>query len=160
MIVDDRHAIIGSSNINDRSLVGDRDSEVGILVSQQPESESKMNGEFYMVSEFASKMRKRCWNTILGKNYQNVADPKIHNNAHVWEDFYQIHDFIENGKNAKHEELKKINGFLIEFPYDFLSKQSGIWDEMIVIPMNIVSLEAPVVEVLRMDPIEVELIEE
>ena len=31
-IADDRLAIIGSSNINDRSLLGDRDSEVAILV--------------------------------------------------------------------------------------------------------------------------------
>lgn len=30
MIVDDRIAIIGSANINDRSMLGDRDSEVAI----------------------------------------------------------------------------------------------------------------------------------
>ena len=32
MIVDDRVAIIGSANINDRSLMGDRDSEVFIEI--------------------------------------------------------------------------------------------------------------------------------
>ncbi len=30
MIVDDKHAIIGSANINDRSLLGDRDSEIAV----------------------------------------------------------------------------------------------------------------------------------
>lgn len=28
MIVDDRHVICGSANINDRSMLGDRDSEI------------------------------------------------------------------------------------------------------------------------------------
>ena len=32
MIVDDKKLIIGSANINDRSLVGDRDSELAIIV--------------------------------------------------------------------------------------------------------------------------------
>jgi len=34
MIVDDRRFIIGSSNINDRSMLGDRDSEIGIVVEE------------------------------------------------------------------------------------------------------------------------------
>lgn len=32
MIVDDKRAIIGSANINDRSLCGDRDSELAIVI--------------------------------------------------------------------------------------------------------------------------------
>ncbi len=32
MIVDDCVALIGSANINDRSLLGDRDSEIAILI--------------------------------------------------------------------------------------------------------------------------------
>jgi phospholipase D1/2 len=32
MIVDDKRALIGSANINDRSLLGDRDSELAIVV--------------------------------------------------------------------------------------------------------------------------------
>jgi phospholipase D1/2 len=33
LIVDDRYVIIGSANINDRSLLGSRDHEIGVLVS-------------------------------------------------------------------------------------------------------------------------------
>lgn len=36
MIVDDRKLIIGSANINDRSLLGDRDSELGLYVEETP----------------------------------------------------------------------------------------------------------------------------
>lgn len=32
MIVDDKRAIIGSANINDRSLCGNRDSELAIVI--------------------------------------------------------------------------------------------------------------------------------
>ena len=32
MIIDDHIALIGSANINDRSLIGDRDSEMAIVV--------------------------------------------------------------------------------------------------------------------------------
>ena len=32
MIVDDRYALIGSANINDRSMKGTRDSEIAIVI--------------------------------------------------------------------------------------------------------------------------------
>ena len=32
MIVDDKYVIIGSANINDRSMLGNRDSEIAIMV--------------------------------------------------------------------------------------------------------------------------------
>ena len=31
MIVDDNYVIIGSANINDRSMIGTRDSEIAVL---------------------------------------------------------------------------------------------------------------------------------
>ena len=47
MIVDDRVALIGSANINDRSLMGERDSEVAIVFRDEEFIESQMNGEPY-----------------------------------------------------------------------------------------------------------------
>jgi phospholipase D1/2 len=35
MIVDDVHTIIGSANINDRSMNGDRDSEIAVVVEDK-----------------------------------------------------------------------------------------------------------------------------
>ena len=35
MIIDDKKLIIGSANINDRSLNGERDSEIGICIEEQ-----------------------------------------------------------------------------------------------------------------------------
>jgi phospholipase D1/2 len=35
MIIDDEKMIIGSANINDRSLLGDRDSEIAVLIEEK-----------------------------------------------------------------------------------------------------------------------------
>ena len=39
MIVDDSVLIVGSANINDRSLLGSRDSELGICIDGQPDKQ-------------------------------------------------------------------------------------------------------------------------
>ena len=61
MIVDDRKVIIGSANINDRSMLGDRDSEIAVLVEDDTEDAdiviSKMNGKPYRAGRFAYTMR-------------------------------------------------------------------------------------------------------
>lgn len=54
MIVDDQKVIIGSANINDRSLLGDRDSEIAIIVQDQ-NMKKDSSGRLY--SEKIRKMR-------------------------------------------------------------------------------------------------------
>jgi len=59
MIVDDKSVLIGSANINDRSLQGTRDSELAIVVQDNKEVITKMNGHETKVSEFAYTLRSR-----------------------------------------------------------------------------------------------------
>uniref|UniRef100_A0AC35ESW8 Phospholipase n=1 Tax=Panagrolaimus sp. PS1159 TaxID=55785 RepID=A0AC35ESW8_9BILA len=66
MIIDDLHVIIGSANINDRSLVGDRDSELAFCISDTEFIKSKMNGKEYWAGKHAIEMRKRCMKEHLG----------------------------------------------------------------------------------------------
>lgn len=49
MIVDDRTVIVGSANINDRSMRGTRDSELCIVVRDKEELDSTMAGLPYKV---------------------------------------------------------------------------------------------------------------
>ena len=44
MIVDDEYVIMGSANINDRSMLGDRDSELAVFVEDENTVLSRMNG--------------------------------------------------------------------------------------------------------------------
>ncbi|MGW8393940.1 phospholipase D-like domain-containing protein [Pseudoduganella sp. HUAS MS19] len=68
MIVDDRFAIMGSANINDRSLLGDRDSELAILVADEDSTRCDINGDGcpQPVRTFAHELRKNVWKKIFG----------------------------------------------------------------------------------------------
>lgn len=66
MVVDDRTVIIGSANINERSMLGNRDSEVAAVVTDTRMIPSFMGGEPYDVGEFAHTLRKRLMREHLG----------------------------------------------------------------------------------------------
>jgi type II secretory pathway pseudopilin PulG len=66
MIVDDRYTIIGSANLNDRSMLGDRDSEIAVVIEDQEFYRNKMNGTRYKAGKFAFSLRMRLWKEHLG----------------------------------------------------------------------------------------------
>jgi phospholipase D1/2 len=66
MIVDDKRVIMGSANINDRSQKGDGDSEIALVVEDTEMLHSRMNGEPYMVSRFATSLRRKLFREHLG----------------------------------------------------------------------------------------------
>lgn len=65
MIVDDQSVIIGSANINDRSMLGSRDSELALLVQDTQFVDSKMDGQSYKAGAFACSLRKSLFRLIL-----------------------------------------------------------------------------------------------
>lgn len=68
MIVDDRVAIIGSANINERSMRGHRDSEIAAIVRDTEQYEVPMAGKPFMVGKFAHTLRMRLQLEHLGVN--------------------------------------------------------------------------------------------
>ncbi|KAF9581189.1 hypothetical protein BGW38_001891 [Lunasporangiospora selenospora] len=66
MIVDDRIIICGSANINDRSQVGFRDSEIAIIIEDTDMVDSTMNGVPYKVGKVAHTMRTDLFKEHLG----------------------------------------------------------------------------------------------
>ncbi|GAA5869931.1 hypothetical protein JCM3774_000531 [Rhodotorula dairenensis] len=72
MIVDDRIAIIGSANINERSQRGDRDSELACVVRDTDMIDSTMGGQPYQVGRFAHTMRVRLMREHLGVNVDEL----------------------------------------------------------------------------------------
>lgn len=68
MIVDDRLAIIGSANINERSMRGNRDSEVAAVVKDNETIATTMNGRPYLAGKFAHTLRMRLMREHLGVN--------------------------------------------------------------------------------------------
>jgi phospholipase D1/2 len=68
MIVDDLYALIGSANINDRSLLGERDSEIAVLVMDGENTLAKLctTGRKRPVRLFAHELRKTIWRKLFG----------------------------------------------------------------------------------------------
>uniref|UniRef100_A0A914Z7J7 Phospholipase n=1 Tax=Panagrolaimus superbus TaxID=310955 RepID=A0A914Z7J7_9BILA len=83
MIVDDLHTIIGSANINDRSQVGYRDSEVCLLMTDTEFVSGIMNGKPYKAGKFASSLRKRLMKEHLGllEGVLHPAEPEYEINV-------------------------------------------------------------------------------
>ena len=59
MIVDDKYVICGSANINDRSLLGKRDSEIAAVVRDEEFQDSVLNGKKVKVGKYAHSLRKK-----------------------------------------------------------------------------------------------------
>nr|XP_018678171.1 PREDICTED: phospholipase D zeta 1-like isoform X1 [Musa acuminata subsp. malaccensis] len=73
MIVDDRVALVGSANINDRSLLGSRDSEIGVLIEDKEFVESYMNGNPWKAGKFSLSLRLSLWQEHLGLRAEEIS---------------------------------------------------------------------------------------
>ncbi|CAF3695859.1 unnamed protein product [Adineta steineri] len=88
VVVDDTRVLIGSANINDRSLIGDRDSEISVLFEDTEFVHGKMNGNDIQVGKFASGLRKRLFREHLGDfdgtqiNYQDPISDSFYKD--IW----------------------------------------------------------------------------
>ncbi|VAW76880.1 Phospholipase D [hydrothermal vent metagenome] len=80
MIVDDRAAVIGTANINDRSLIhrsGDSDTEIAALVVDNDTEIATIDGKPACVRKFARNLRLQLWSEHLGvsRSSEDIADP-------------------------------------------------------------------------------------
>lgn len=67
LIVDDRVAIIGSANVNDRSMAGDLDSEIGAIIIDEKRSGTPLAGRpSDLPRAFAQRLRVDLWSEHLG----------------------------------------------------------------------------------------------
>lgn len=67
LIVDDRLAILGSANINDRSLLGDRDSELAMIIQDGDPVKVPMDGKSqHPVGKSVHKLRVDLWKKHFG----------------------------------------------------------------------------------------------
>jgi phospholipase D1/2 len=66
LLVDDRIAVCGSSNLNDRSQQGDHDSELSIVMEDTRKIQSTMAGEPFQAGYHAATLRRFLWREHLG----------------------------------------------------------------------------------------------
>jgi phospholipase D1/2 len=82
LIADDSTVICGSANLNDRSQLGDHDSEIAIVINDPTVLRSYMNGEEYQAKQFAATLRRQIFRKHLGllpaqemSDYNRNMDP-------------------------------------------------------------------------------------
>ena len=93
MIVDDKVTIIGSANINDRSMLGSRDSEVAVIIEDTRLIEGRMNGQPFQVGEFSHGLRchliREHLGLLQGESYM-LSSMKVEDPLALQEDFWKI----------------------------------------------------------------------
>uniref|UniRef100_A0A8D0HBB4 Phospholipase n=1 Tax=Sphenodon punctatus TaxID=8508 RepID=A0A8D0HBB4_SPHPU len=173
LIADDNTVIIGSANINDRSMLGKRDSEMAVVVQDTDTVPSVMDGEAYDAGRFAQSIRLQCFRVVLGcltdlnvdlqdpvcdKFFKEVWVSTAARNATIFDKMFrclpsdqvnnlvQLRDFIVKPKLANEdpakaaEELKKIHGFLVQFPFRFLDEENllpSVGTKESMVPMEV-----------------------
>ncbi|CAL8285496.1 unnamed protein product [Lota lota] len=157
LIADDNTVIIGSANINDRSMLGKRDSEVAVIIQDSEMVAAVMDDKEYQAGPYALQLRLECFRTILGGHgdgtidlsdpvsdrfYKDVWMTTAGRNATIYEkvfrclptslvrnmselEQYQVKaGLAQTDPTRAREELRKIRGFLVQFPLDFLSEEN------------------------------------
>ncbi|XP_049599377.1 phospholipase D2 isoform X2 [Syngnathus scovelli] len=84
LIADDRCYIIGSANINDRSMLGSRDSELAVFVEDEERIPSVMGGEEYEAGPLTLALRKECFSVLVGA----ASDPSINIDDPISDDLF------------------------------------------------------------------------
>ena len=131
MIIDDKTVLIGSANINDRSMLGDRDSEFAVIINEKQELENKKTGKKYIMNgdsnynatNFAVEFRKALMAEHLGisQNDSILDDPvsnqlyslfinRARNNTEIYHDLFACYpddSFVSFQSLKEAQEIKK-----------------------------------------------------
>ena len=142
MIVDDKTVILGSANINDRSMLGKRDSEYAVMINEQKKLKSIMDGQAYTAANFAFTFRVNLFAEHLGLNpkdkilidplsdeFLNLLINTAHNNTEIYRKLWGCYpdDMYQSFK-----DLKDVKKFTTQYEYELLR------DEYLQVKDNII----------------------
>eukprot|EP01117_Protostelium_nocturnum_P014287 TRINITY_DN5431_c0_g2_i1.p1 TRINITY_DN5431_c0_g2~~TRINITY_DN5431_c0_g2_i1.p1 ORF type:complete len:1630 (-),score=636.68 TRINITY_DN5431_c0_g2_i1:93-4982(-) len=152
MIADDCRVIISSANLNDRSLNGTRDSEIGAVVEDMEPVHSKMGENTFVKAKFATELRTNLWMEHLGVTEEQmnlIEDPISSQSISLWKNraesnaqnysksfpwipsnniktlaqLKQIRE--EHPEPIEGEHLNQIVGQVVTFPLHFLENEDS-----------------------------------
>ncbi|XP_053566112.1 phospholipase D1 [Bombina bombina] len=173
LVADDNTVIIGSANINDRSMLGKRDSEMAVIIQDTEHVPSIMDGEVYQAGKYALSLRMHCFRMILGClndpniNIQDPVSDKFFKevwvatsarNTTIFEKVFrclpsdEVHNFVNlrdfvtksalatQDRQKAQEELQRIRGFVVQFPFFFLEEENllpSVGTKESMVPMEV-----------------------
>ena len=150
MIIDDKTVLIGSANINDRSMLGDRDSEVAVIINEKQEIKNIKTGKKYIMNgksnynaaNFAVEFRKKLMAEHLGISQDDsILDDPVSNqlyslfkkraksNTEIYHDIFACYpddSFVSFQLLKNAQEIKKS-----EKPEDLLNKYNKLKEKIV-----------------------------
>lgn len=140
MIIDDKRLILGSANINDRSMLGNRDSELGVCI----EGENSLNVEGLMVHPKIHAFRRAIFQEHFGVDIPFPAHEQawglmkniVDTNTMVYSKVFKIYPSDEYhswsslqsrdktfDQQAFEQMMSQIRGHAVYYPYKFLHQE-------------------------------------
>ena len=152
LIVDDTKVLISSANINDRSMLGDRDSEFGVIIEEEKHDKYKMNGDKnYKAAKSVVELRKKLMAEHLGVDVNDpiLEDPvdnelfelmisRAQNNTQIYHylfkcypnDEYTTFDLIPKTGNKNDDEWRDV------LFNKYMRKKDQIVGHIVEFPLN------------------------
>ncbi|OAD62011.1 Phospholipase D1 [Eufriesea mexicana] len=152
LIVDDNTVICGSANINDRSMIATRDSEIAVIIHDQEFEDGRMNDIPFPCGKFAGSLRKQLISEHLGlfktnenmditdiikkSFYRDIWRARSNQNTEIYEEVFhciptdKVVNFSMLKQYQDEEPLSLSNplsaqemGHLVNMPLNFLSNE-------------------------------------
>ena len=148
LIVDDSTVVIGSANINDRSMNGDRDAELCIVINDSEKVTVEINETVFEVSRFAQSFRIALFKEHAGcqddqtlenpfsPEFRKVWDKRAKRNTRYYRNIFRcypddritnlsmIKEYSQMADLSLYEKYsKRIKGHIVQFPLNFLCEE-------------------------------------
>ena len=156
MIVDDKTVILGSANINDRSMLGKRDSEYAVIINEQRKLNSIMDGKEYKAANFAHSFRVNLFAEHLGidpksevlkdplsDEFLHLVQNTAHNNTMIYRKLFRCYpddtyitfkDLREHKKPTTPEEIENWRN-------EYMKEKDGIIGHAVEFPLHFLEKE-------------------
>lgn len=154
IIADDNVALLGSANINDRSLMGNRDSELAVIIEDEEIEKGILAGSAFNKSPTIKAFRMNCWKSLFGVDteYEDPLDPKFladiqkqtdFNEQFYWKVFkFYPHNSLKTLDDIKnldltvdeeyyYENRSKVLGFAQNWPVYFLKDETSLLNKFL-----------------------------
>ena len=156
MIVDDRKVILGSANINDRSMLGTRDSEFCVLIKEKKLLDSKMDGKDFKAANFAHSFRRNLFaehvgldpkdpvlNDPLSDEFLKILQNRAEKNTLTYRELWGCYpdDEYKHFKDIKPKKTFGNNEDLRKFKELYESKKGNIEGHVVQFPLHFLEKE-------------------
>ena len=154
LVADDKLAICGSANINDRSLLGNRDSELAVVIEDEALEKGILAGKETDKSDVIRNLRIDCFKSIFGieTDYEDPLDPDFLaaidkqceiNGEFFWKAFkFYPHNDLKTLKQIEeldkelnidyyYENRDKVIGIAQHWPLMFLVEEKSLVDKFL-----------------------------